>query len=87
MDHQAAHHDVVRAIERVERLGDPSEKAQLATRANGVRVRWRALARSAERAVDDQFAQGALEDRELLIIELRDEQIRDTARVDRGGLC
>ena len=33
----------------------------------------RALARSAERAVDDHLAQGALEDRELLIIELRDE--------------
>jgi hypothetical protein len=46
----------------------------------------RALARSAERAVDDHFAQGALERRELLIIELRDEQLRDTARVGRRGL-
>jgi hypothetical protein len=50
-------------------------------------VAERALARSAERAVDDHFAQCALEDRELLIIELRDEQLRDTARVDRRGLC
>jgi hypothetical protein len=45
------------------------------------------LARSTERAVDDHLAQGALEDRELLIIELRDEQLRDTARMGRRGLC
>src|SRR5688572_13912680 len=40
----------------------------------------------AERAVDCDLAQGALEDLQLLIVELRDEQLRDTTRVDRRGL-
>ena len=42
---------------------------------------------STKRAVvDDDLAQSALENRELLIIELRDEQFRDAAQVDRSGL-
>ncbi len=41
---------------------------------------------SAEGTVDDDLVQSALQDGELLIIELRDEQLADAARVDRRGL-
>src|SRR5207247_6852846 len=42
---------------------------------------------STKRAVlDDDLVQGPLENGELLIIELRDEQFRDAAQVDRSGL-
>src|SRR6266705_4728315 len=40
---------------------------------------------SAKRAVDYDPAQSALEEGELLIIELGDEQLRDPAGVDRRG--
>jgi hypothetical protein len=40
---------------------------------------------SAKGAVDDDLVQGAIEEVELLIIELGDEQLRDPARVDRDG--
>jgi hypothetical protein len=46
-----------------------------------------ALARiSAERAVDDDFVESALEDGELLFIQLRDEHFRDGPEMDRSGL-
>jgi hypothetical protein len=41
---------------------------------------------SAKGAVDNDLVQRALEDGELLIIELGDEQLRDPAGVDRRGL-
>src|SRR6059058_4000740 len=37
---------------------------------------------SSEGAVDDDLVQGSLEDGELLIVELRDEQVGDPASVD-----
>ena len=40
---------------------------------------------SAEGAVDDDLVQGALEEGELLIIELGDEQLRDPAGMDGRG--
>jgi hypothetical protein len=54
---------------------DRTTIAALATAA-GTPCRSEPLARSAERAVEDHFAQGALEDRELVIVELLDEQLR-----------
>src|SRR5881396_2144478 len=41
---------------------------------------------SAKSAVCDDLVQSALENGELLIVELRDEQFRDPAQVDRSGL-
>src|SRR5437899_5773416 len=41
---------------------------------------------SAKRAVDGDLVQSVLESGELLIVELRDEQFRDPAQVDRSGL-
>ena len=41
---------------------------------------------SAECAVDRDFVEGFLEDGELLIVELRNEQFRDSAQVDWHGL-
>jgi hypothetical protein len=41
---------------------------------------------SAKRAVHADFVQSAPQSGELLIIELRDEQLRDTAYVNRSGL-
>src|SRR5438105_4261666 len=41
---------------------------------------------SAERAVDGDLVESLPEDGELLIVELREEQVRDSAQVDRGGL-
>src|SRR2546428_11411258 len=40
----------------------------------------------AKRAVDGDFVQSALEHGELLLVEVRDEQFRDPAQVDRSGL-
>src|SRR2546429_6501805 len=44
------------------------------------------VSRSAERAVDGDLVESVLEDGELLIVELREEQVRDPAQVDRSGL-
>src|SRR5207249_6097155 len=41
---------------------------------------------SAERAVDGDLVQSVLENGELLLVELRGEQFRDPAEVDRSGL-
>src|SRR5205814_4746654 len=41
---------------------------------------------SAERAVDGDLVESVLEDGELLIVELREEQIRDPAQVDGSSL-
>src|SRR6266571_1424907 len=41
---------------------------------------------SAERAVDGDFVESVLENGELLIVELREEQLRDPAQVDGSGL-
>src|SRR6266545_7400972 len=46
-----------------------------------VRVR-----RSAERAVDGDLVESVLEDGELVIVELREEQVRDPAQMDRSSL-
>jgi hypothetical protein len=46
----------------------------------------RRLGLSAKRAVNADFVQSALESGEFLIIELRDEQLRDTAHVNRSGV-
>src|SRR4051812_15925469 len=40
---------------------------------------------SAKRAVDGDLGQSVLENGELLIVELREEQFRDPAQVDRSG--
>src|SRR2546423_7720787 len=44
------------------------------------------VSRSAERTVDGDLVESVLEDGELLIVELREEQIRDPAQVDRSSL-
>src|SRR3989454_9241839 len=44
------------------------------------------VSRSAERAVDGDLVESVLEDVELLIVELREEQVRDPAQVDRSSL-
>jgi hypothetical protein len=40
---------------------------------------------SAEGAVDDDFSQSGLEDGEFVVVELLDEQLRHTAKMDRHG--
>src|SRR2546429_9810218 len=42
--------------------------------------------RSAESALDRDLVESLLEDGELVIVELREEQVRDPAQVDRSSL-
>ena len=44
------------------------------------------VSRSAERAVDGDLVESVLEDGELVIVELREEQVRDPAQMDRSSL-
>ena len=43
-------------------------------------------ARLAERAIDDDLVQSALESGELLLVEFRDEELQDAAQMNRNGL-